>query len=130
VTPQLNRKSASFQSDESGIIVNRGKCIESLLTVNYTTSQPAPRQWIAMGIISLRTDKQFVRLLVGVGRAEDEAVADLTSKLNSFARSLASISDDQRGPQPEQPRQIHDITHDAELHVEQLPRHQSLLPGV
>ena len=54
----------------------------------YYTSQPAPTQWLAIGLVSIhsedRSDIRGKQLLVGTGRSETAAVGSLWDRLTTL----------------------------------------------
>jgi hypothetical protein len=54
--------------------MRQGTFISGALTVPYFTSNPAPTQWVAVGVVSR------VRMLVGTGPSEDIAITDLATR--------------------------------------------------
>jgi hypothetical protein len=95
MTPHTKRTAADLHSEESEIIVNRGVCNADPLTVNYTTRQPAPTQWIAVGVVSradgVGTHAHVPGMLVRAGGAEDGAVRNLSERLAAIASRVRLI---------------------------------------
>lgn len=64
--------------DVTTVVVHRGVLVRGPAMAEYYTSQPAPTQWLAVGLVSThpvaRTCPQLQQLLVGTGRTEDAAV--------------------------------------------------------
>lgn len=67
------------------VVMHRGVLVHGQLSVEYYTSQPAPTQWIAVGLVPARTTLgtgyQPAQMLVGSGRSEDVAVKELSFRL-------------------------------------------------
>lgn len=67
------------------VVMHRGVLVQGQLSVEYYTSQPAPTQWIAVGLvparINLGTGHQPAQMLVGSGQTEDVAVTELSVRL-------------------------------------------------
>lgn len=77
---------ATAQADT---VVSRGVLGGPGVVVEYYTSQPAPTQWVAVGIAELRllrSDEQALKkLLVGTGRSEAAAIQALRHRMPSTA---------------------------------------------
>ena len=57
--------------------------------IRYSTSQPAPTQWVAVAVTSVAHREEAVRhprLVVGTGRTEAAAVAALRQRIREIAR--------------------------------------------
>lgn len=63
------------------VIVHRGILQISGSITRYFTSQPAVTQWVAVGLESPIEDQGDLRVIVGSGRTEDDAIFDLRSRL-------------------------------------------------
>ncbi|CCF82628.1 hypothetical protein [Nitrolancea hollandica] len=74
-------------SDVNVVIVHRGVLVRGPATAEYYTSQPAPTQWLAVGLVSTqpatRDCPRLQQFLVGTGRTEDSAVSALWDRLAS-----------------------------------------------
>jgi hypothetical protein len=92
MTLHTKRTTAHIHSEESEMIVNRGVCRANPLTVNYTTRQPAPTQWIAVGVVAraagVGTHAHVPGMLVGVHGTEDGAVRNLSERLAAIAKRV------------------------------------------
>ena len=66
-------------------VVHRGVLVRGPARAEYYTSQPAPTQWLAVGLVSThpatRACPRLQQLLVGTGRTEDAAVNALWERL-------------------------------------------------
>lgn len=75
---------ASERSSARHRIVSRdGYCV-----IDYVTSQPAPTQWVAIGVVQRVGEEPLppeVRLLVGAGQTEEAAVSSLRRRCMSRA---------------------------------------------
>jgi hypothetical protein len=71
--------------ESTTVVTHRGVLVQGQLSVEYYTSQPAPTQWIAVGLvparIALGAGHQPARMLVGSGQTEDVAVTELSLRL-------------------------------------------------
>lgn len=71
--------------ESTTIVMHRGVLVQGQLSVEYYTSQPAPTQWIAVGLvparITLGAGHQPAQMLVGSGQTEDVAVTELSLRL-------------------------------------------------
>jgi hypothetical protein len=71
--------------ESTTVVTHRGVLVQGQLSVEYYTSQPAPTQWIAVGLvparITLGAGHQPARMLVGSGQTEDVAVTELSLRL-------------------------------------------------
>ena len=80
-------------------VEHRGVLVEGLHVIKYETSHPAPRQWIALGLVSEPTGvgaSLVPRLMVGNGATELAALRNLQQRVAGpvFAREEAeSIRD-------------------------------------
>ncbi|HEU4793741.1 MAG TPA: hypothetical protein VFS96_08790 [Nitrolancea sp.] len=74
-------------NDATTVIVHRGVLVRGPSTAEYYTSQPAPTQWLAVGLVSThpatRECPRLQQFLVGTGRTEDSAVSALWDRLAS-----------------------------------------------
>ncbi len=71
--------------ESTTVVMHRGVLVQGQLSVEYYTSQPAPTQWIAVGLvparIALGAGHQPAQMLVGSGQTEDVAVTELSIRL-------------------------------------------------
>lgn len=71
----------------AAVVSHRGMLDRSGIVAEYYTSQPAPTQWIAVGLVSARTSSGPVheprRLVVGTGVTEEIAIDALTRRLGA-----------------------------------------------
>ena len=71
--------------ESATVVMHRGVLAQGQLSVEYYTSQPAPTQWIAVGLvparINLGTGHQPAQMLVGSGQSEEIAVSELSRRL-------------------------------------------------
>ena len=74
--------------DPSGAVgepIHRGNIVVAGQSFEYYTLQPAPMQWVAVGVMPLDDQTAQMdtthRMLVGNGTTEDEAVAALRERL-------------------------------------------------
>jgi hypothetical protein len=75
----------SEQAEETAVLVAGD------LRVEYVTSQPAATQWIACGLVrQVNQEQGDIRLLVGSGRSELAAMADLESRLRQLRSELSN----------------------------------------
>ncbi|HET7037272.1 MAG TPA: hypothetical protein VFI42_16420 [Thermomicrobiaceae bacterium] len=63
-------------------IVRRGTFTAGALSVSYYTSNPAPTQWVAVGVVS------GARMLVGTGPSEAAAIGDLAARYEQSQEDL------------------------------------------
>jgi hypothetical protein len=74
-------------NDVNRVVVHRGVLVRGPATAEYYTSQPAPTQWLAVGLVSThpatRECPRLQQFLVGTGRTEDSAVSALWDRLAS-----------------------------------------------
>ncbi len=74
-------------NDVNRAVVHRGVLVRGPATAEYYTSQPAPTQWLAVGLVSThpatRNCPRLQQFLVGTGRTEDSAVSALWDRLAS-----------------------------------------------
>jgi hypothetical protein len=72
----------------AAVVSYRGILDRSGIVAEYYTSQPAPTQWIAVGLVSARTSSAPVqeprRLVVGTGMTEQIAVDALAHRLGAL----------------------------------------------
>jgi hypothetical protein len=82
----------SEPSDGSEVIVGCGVLRLGPLTTEYTTGQPAPTQWVAVGVVTWMpgrpTRRNAIRMLVECGATEDEAVKDLSERLDALCKRV------------------------------------------
>ncbi len=68
--------------------VNRGVLGRGCAIAEYYTTQPAPTQWLAIGLVSIHSDdpsgSRLKQLLVGAGRTESAAVGSLWDRLTTL----------------------------------------------
>ena len=73
------------ERETATIVMHRGILVQGQLSVEYYISQPAPTQWIAVGLVSAKTmvgtGHQPAQMLVGAGQTEDVAVSELSRRL-------------------------------------------------
>lgn len=73
------------ERETATVVMHRGVLAQGQLSVEYYTSQPAPAQWIAVGLISATTavgvSHQPAQMLVGAGQTEEVAVSELSRRL-------------------------------------------------
>ncbi len=71
--------------ESTTVVMHRGVLVQGQLSVEYYTSQPAPTQWIAVGLVPARNTlgagHQPAQMLVGSGQTEDVAVTELSFRL-------------------------------------------------
>lgn len=81
---------------DSQPVVRRGRFDCDGLDIAYTTSQPAPTQWVALGLVSAGIDTLGIasrpRVLVGTGRTEAAALNSLRSRLATLVGGALSIA--------------------------------------
>ncbi len=69
--------------------VSRGVLGRGCAIAEYYTTQPAPTQWLAIGVVSIHSDdpsgSRMKQLLVGAGRTESAAVGSLWDRLTTLA---------------------------------------------
>ena len=74
--------------ESATVVMHRGVLAQGQLSVEYYTSQPAPTQWIAVGLVSARTSSGPIheprRLVVGTGVTEQTAVDALARRLGAL----------------------------------------------
>lgn len=77
--------------DGAAVVVHRGVLVRGPATAEYYTSQPAPTQWLAVGLVSThpvtRGCPRLQQFLVGTGRTEDSAVNALWERLATHVPS-------------------------------------------
>lgn len=68
--------------------VGRGVLTVRHYQADFYTSQPAPTQWVAVGVVrdtrALPSEAGKPRLLVGTGRSEQAAIYDLRCRMQSL----------------------------------------------
>lgn len=69
--------------------VHRGVLGRGCAIAEYYTTQPAPTQWLAIGVVSIHSDdpsdSRMKQLLVGAGRTESAAVGSLWDRLSTLS---------------------------------------------
>jgi hypothetical protein len=94
-------------------VVRSGLLLHGRTLAEYYTSQPAPTQWLAIGVVSTYPedpgDDRSKQMLVGAGRTEIAAVASLWDRLMTLATgqpaaatpAVQSSGTDSESPQPD-----------------------------
>lgn len=76
-------------------VANRGVLDGHHVVVEYYTSQPAPTQWVAVGLATVRNEDGLApqtTLLVGTGRTEEAAVHELRGRVPVAERPAVTRS--------------------------------------
>lgn len=93
-------------------MVCSGLLLHGRILAEYYTSQPAPTQWLAIGVVSIYPidpgDDRSKQMLVGTGRTETAAVVSLWDRLMTLSAELPvaavppveSPTADSESPQP------------------------------
>lgn len=63
-------------------IVQQGTFTAGAVSVSYFTTNPAPTQWVAVGVV------RGARMLVGTGLSEAAAIEDLASRYEQSQEDL------------------------------------------
>lgn len=102
-------------NDLTTVVVHRGVLVRGPATAEYYTSQPAPTQWLAVGLVSThpstRACPRLQQLLVGTGRTETSAVSALWERLTMPAPAAHSQ------PQPEPFLSVSDLVEMVEKSI-------------
>lgn len=96
------------ERESATVVMHRGVLVQGELSVEYYTSQPAPTQWIAVGLVQARitggTGHQPAQMLVGSGQTEDVAVSELSRRLARL-EAVAPRSPAENRHEPAAPRE-------------------------
>jgi hypothetical protein len=76
-------------------VAHRGVLARGCVVAEYYTSQPAPTQWLAIGLVSTYSDDhrdvRSKQLLVGTGRTETVAVKSLWDRLGALPSTQMEV---------------------------------------
>ncbi|HET7034256.1 MAG TPA: hypothetical protein VFI42_01095 [Thermomicrobiaceae bacterium] len=91
------RRAEQGRAEAREIVVNRGRLGWGVMSVEYSTMQPSPAQWVAMAVMPVTPAVEGTsRMIVGTGASEFAAVEALAERLTRLL------------PQPEPPAQPSD----------------------
>jgi hypothetical protein len=87
----------STQRQQTEVIIHHGVVDTGSMVVEYTTRQPAPAQWVAVSVVPSTVLKgrssQRSLMVVGVGTTEDDAVQDLSDRLDDMSGASHSCAE-------------------------------------
>jgi hypothetical protein len=76
--------------------IHHGVIVEGSFVADYYTSQPAPIQWIAVGVVRPRDEqlssRRLRRMLVGDGLTADDAIAALRTRIADLQGNAGNLA--------------------------------------
>jgi hypothetical protein len=76
--------------------IHHGVIVEGSFVADYYTSQPAPSQWIAVGVVrpcdEQLSSHRLRRMLVGDGLTADDAMAALRTRIADLQGNAGSLA--------------------------------------